>query len=640
MEYDNFLHYSSRLLMADVLGDVYVDFSKLDSPNSRFMFTRALLRKHKLQRQTLYVDMEYDKPSVSANLRQNGNKFFKAKQYAKAAELYTECLMGSDSYTECHALALANRSAAYFHLGKYELSLKDAHWAMGSNYPSKLMYKLHERAGHAERMIGLIERAIKSYAMCLTLLDEVDMSEENKRKFRAAIEKASTECHEVLAEHKKKPKKPRPDDEQLIGGRNERIPALSAFVELRMSKDMGRGVYATRDINPGDVVAIDEPYICGPISDHVEVCHYNGCLKLGLALYPCPKCLLVYYCNKDCMNKAKEDGHYLECPIMYFIKSTPGVTRMNELAMKWFLKDYLKMGLKKYCSIVDNFSKSKIDPQTRGFDETGQYKSDNFLTAYSLDSSESKLSIDILFFLNCIAVDMLHYLVLSGFKIPERYIGTVGASLVRILIVLDLNCRKLNINAPTLSFQGKSQLTLTIALTLYPTISLFNHSCDPNIKRSGELSSRIRVMKAIQPIPKGTQLCGTYGIIFRGHDKESRQDLCNKCFYFKCCCQPCIKNWPTCHYIPNRLSTLNILNSSMADIVSSECKKFVEFTKSVETEDNLNQHLNYLYSFIKLLFNNVKRPFELYEDCLELIGTAHTISSIEMYMGEGTINID
>jgi len=250
MEYDNFLHYTSRLLMADVLGDVYVDFSKLNSPNGRFMFTRALLHKYKLQTQTLEVDMDYDQPNVSASLRQKGNEFFKAKQYEKAADLYTECLMGSDSNTECHALALGNRSAAYFHMGKYELSPKDARWAMGSKYPSRLMYKLHERAGHAERMVGLVERATRSYTKCLTLLDQGDMSEKIKLKLREPIEKALTECLEVWTEHKKKPKKPRPD-EQLIGGRNEHIPALSAFVELRMTKDMGRGVYATHDINPG-----------------------------------------------------------------------------------------------------------------------------------------------------------------------------------------------------------------------------------------------------------------------------------------------------------------------------------------------------------------------------------------------------
>jgi len=76
------------------------------------------------------------------------------------------------------------------------------------------------------------------------------MSAENKRKFRMAIEKATSECEQVLTEHKRTMKTPRPD-EQLVGGRNEHIPALSAFVELRMSENMGRGVYATHDINPG-----------------------------------------------------------------------------------------------------------------------------------------------------------------------------------------------------------------------------------------------------------------------------------------------------------------------------------------------------------------------------------------------------
>jgi len=203
------------------------------------------------------------------------------------------------------------------------------------------------------------------------------------------------------------------------------------------------------------------------------------------------------------MNKDYEDGHHLVCPIICFIKSTPGISKINELALKWFLKDYLKMGPKKYCSIVDNFSESKTDPITRGFNEIGQYKSDNFLTAYSLDCSENKMPIDVLFFFNCIAVDMLHYLTLSGFEIPEQYMGSVGASLVRILTVLDLNARKLSINNPYISYQ---ELTFTLAFTLYPTISLFNHSCDGNIKRSGVITNRIRVMKAVQPIPKGTQV--------------------------------------------------------------------------------------------------------------------------------------
>jgi len=251
MEYNNFMHYTNRLLVADVLGDVYVDLSKLNSPNSRFMFTRDLLLKHKMLFPTLGGDLRFDHPNVSTSLRQQGNKFFKAKQYGKAVRLYTKCLTRSDSNTECHALALANRSAAYFHMGWYELSLKDARWAMESDYyPSGLAYKLYERAGNAERKLGLVERAMRNYAACLTRLDEADMSAEKKREFREAIEKVVAECKQMFTERKKTMKTPR-SDEQLVGGRNKNIPALSAFVELRMSENMGRGVYATRDINPG-----------------------------------------------------------------------------------------------------------------------------------------------------------------------------------------------------------------------------------------------------------------------------------------------------------------------------------------------------------------------------------------------------
>ncbi|XP_060874183.1 SET and MYND domain-containing protein 4-like [Metopolophium dirhodum] len=622
MIFDNFCYYSTRLLMADVLGDVYVEVAKTQSANRRFMFTRALLRKHNMLATSLDTDkfFEYEHPTISESLRQRGNEFFKAKMYEKAVDMYTKSLKSCKPNTECNALAVANRSAAHFHMGKYDLCLKGLRVAMWANYPSKLAYKLYERAGNAERKLGLVEKAMESYTECLTRLDEADMSAENKRKFRAAVEIAVTECDELLTYQKSVMKTP--PGEQLVGGRNENIPALSAFVELKMSENMGRGVYATRDINPGDVVAIDEPYVGLPFPDDSEVCNYNGCLKFDAALFRCPKCIMVYYCNKDCMNKDYKDGHHLICPIICFIRLTPGISKINELALKWFLKDYLKMGLEKYCLIVDSFSESKIDPLTRGFDEIGQYKSDNFLTAYSLDCNEKNMQLDVLFFYNCIAVDMLHYLTLSGLEIPERYMGSMGASLVRILTVIDLNVRRLNINFPSISFQ---HITFTLALTLYPTISLFNHSCDGNIKRSGVISDRIRVMKAVQPIPKGTQLCCNYGIMFKEDDKVTRQRACDDRFNFNCYCDPCIKNWPTLKFIPNRLSTLNILNLNMADIVSSECKKFVKFKKSVEPKDYCRR-LNYLYSFIKLLYANVKRPFALYEDCLEMIGDAHSIN--------------
>jgi len=209
-----------------------------------------------------------------------------------------------------------------------------------------------------------------------------------------------------------------------------------------------------------------------------------------------------------------KDGHNLECPIIFFIRSLPGIPDLNQVVLKWFVKELSKLGLEKYCSLVDTFYKSKIDSKIKGFNENGQYKSDNFLTAYSLDNFEDEMPIYVLFFFNCIAAEILEYLMLSGFKIEERYLGIVGTSLVRILSVLDLNARKININAPNILkgslLQSNIYLSFPMAIALYPSLALFNHSCDPNIQRSGKISTKTRIIKAIEPIPKGNQVTKSF----------------------------------------------------------------------------------------------------------------------------------
>lgn len=206
------------------------------------------------------------------------------------------------------------------------------------------------------------------------------------------------------------------------------------------------------------------------------------------------------------MKKDSEDSHNFECSILYFISKLPGIPKVNEIVTKWFFKEYTKMGIKSYCSVVTNFSKTKFDPESRGFDENNQYKSDSFLTAYSLDSNEEKLPFNVMFFLNCVAVEMLNYLKLSGVEIPKNCIATVGVSLIRMLNIIDYNCWKFNTIAPSMNLLGSKDLVVLIAHALYPSISLFNHSCDPNVRRSGILSGSLRILKATQPIPKGSQV--------------------------------------------------------------------------------------------------------------------------------------
>lgn len=208
------------------------------------------------------------------------------------------------------------------------------------------------------------------------------------------------------------------------------------------------------------------------------------------------------------MQKAFVDGHKEACSILRITFSIPGSERVNRLVMDWFLKANFKMGLAKYVSLVKNAFNTKIDPMTRGFDENGKYKSDNFLTIYSLESEEHKISMDKLFFYNCVAVEMVITLMSNGFKIPKSYLGTVGESLVHMLYVVDINYLKFIVNLsskplfPDSDSNGKS----SSLVGLFSSIFLFNHSCDANVRREKVFKTKSTTLKAVQFIPKGKQV--------------------------------------------------------------------------------------------------------------------------------------
>lgn len=210
------------------------------------------------------------------------------------------------------------------------------------------------------------------------------------------------------------------------------------------------------------------------------------------------------------MQKANEEGHSKECSILFSLLKLPGTLSMNLMALRWFLTDYSKFGLKQYCSRVKQLFNASIDSINRGFDENGKYISNSFFTAYTLNSNENKIAIDELFFLNCISVEMLNFVTLSGIEIPRRYLPTVGASFVHMLKILNFNFGRSNLNALRLYYPSitNSEILKFVhsAFGLYPSVCLFNHSCDPNVNMCGVFDTKKKIYKATQPIPKGDQV--------------------------------------------------------------------------------------------------------------------------------------
>lgn len=248
--YKNFDRYTGTFNDFGVLGDVYSDFSSLDTAKEKFMYTHDVLKKYSILATELESD-EHNQSSQGDVYRIEGNKAFGIKKYMWAINSYTVSLKYYKS-GEPFAVALGNRSAAFYHLNFYQYCLNDIHRALKNGYPAKLLYKLYQRAGNVERVLGHGDLAKKYYKECLKNLDACHtiMPEEKKSECKIEVLNDIERCEGLVEQ-----RIPRNTElmivHGLLGGKNENIPALSRFLELKLSEDMGRGVYATCDIQPG-----------------------------------------------------------------------------------------------------------------------------------------------------------------------------------------------------------------------------------------------------------------------------------------------------------------------------------------------------------------------------------------------------
>ncbi|KAL3313832.1 hypothetical protein Ciccas_007571 [Cichlidogyrus casuarinus] len=78
---------------------------------------------------------------------------------------------------------------------------------------------------------------------------------------------------------------------------------------------------------------------------------------------------------------------------------------------------------------------------------------------------------------------------------------------------------------------------------LYPNLSLFNHSCCPNLTRLSMCPS-MYLIAASRNIKKGEELLDTYSTNFSAMAKDERQTDLLAEYFFRCQCDACEQNWP------------------------------------------------------------------------------------------------
>lgn len=163
---------------------------------------------------------------------------------------------------------MANRSATLYHLEKHSYALTDAEEALRAGYPRELRYKIEERRARCLLALKRHDEAVLAFRSALKALDDGKLSGEKKQKLEADIRimLAVIEKGNQLA--RKGPKIP---EKRNIGELekptlkiedcNPLYPSCSKAVEIKdEGGNIGRHAIATKDIEPGEILAIEKPY--------------------------------------------------------------------------------------------------------------------------------------------------------------------------------------------------------------------------------------------------------------------------------------------------------------------------------------------------------------------------------------------
>lgn len=160
-----------------------------------------------------------------------------------------------------------------YHLERYEYALEDIEEASRLGYPKDLLYKLDER--RARCLLGLKrhDEAVKAFREALRTLDDARISLERRQKFEAdirvmlAVMDKGKQLNKAMKTpprvHDGKQKSNARSEDRFISEkkRNPLYPACSRAVEIKDDGgDIGRHAVATKKIEPGEIVIVEQPH--------------------------------------------------------------------------------------------------------------------------------------------------------------------------------------------------------------------------------------------------------------------------------------------------------------------------------------------------------------------------------------------
>eukprot|EP00051_Salpingoeca_urceolata_P015197 m.196056 g.196056 ORF g.196056 m.196056 type:complete len:782 (-) comp18318_c0_seq1:232-2577(-) len=472
------------------------------------------------------------------------------------------------------AILLGNRSAALEQLGHLRPCAQAVREALACpRLPRRNAFKLHHRLGRVLAQLGDHNEAEQALRAALSCEHEAEWATPLRREQTTA--KVNRLLAETVSAASRDGNRPRDSTvsgvfrctETTLQQPSPCLPAASDDVTVTYSETAGRYLQARKDIAAGSVVVVDTAWATVLAQEHItRRCHH--CLKPTESLLPCVACAHFAACSEECMQEALQQYHYLDCGLacgqpdigaraggwswvpelavrMFarLLATAPAETTLGDASAVLRLQSDLGQDSNDGAggnSGVEAGDTDKARKPTEGLDE--QTRVCAALLAAELARRLDRQGLD-----GTWAKLVAAHTVDPGTRLPKSTDSPSAAADLRLGPLLaqlmgTTRCNAIAISELSADSYAKPTATqaldhLVVARGVFPTASLFNHSCVPNVAFGFE-GTRV-VVRTERDVASKQALLHCYGPRAGRMSKAERQRVLRRVYHFECACEAC-----------------------------------------------------------------------------------------------------
>ncbi|XP_055548537.1 SET and MYND domain-containing protein 4-like [Wyeomyia smithii] len=578
-EQEGFFHQDYDRLRATISENELRTFSQLKTDRQRVRFVEKVITERCDDLWKTARRSESGKNlSIALEQKNLGNQEFQYEKWSNALRCYNRAILRIPSNNVMEkSIILANRSAALFHLNKFEEALQDINLSIDNDYPKAMRYKLMERKARCYFALKDLPSSLECYREMLDALKYSSLDPDKQENMIKDTYKKATELEVHIATIKKYLE---PVKHSL--GKRKFLFHLDKAVYFDCTEKEGRFACTKSDLRPNQLVLKELPH-ASVVNRECNLTHCDNCCSRVDVLFCCPNCVDVAYCSPDCQKKACSSYHRYECGFLQFLwKSGANVVCM--LALRIITQKSVE-----YFYELEEELEQLTSEKTDGLPYDDYRKVFKFVTHSEQRGAEDYLKWTLM------ATLLNTVLKLSVFYKTNTLDTYIGALVLHNMQIVTYNSHEIS------ELQRRkprdSGFSACIGAGLYPTLVLFNHSCDPGITRY--FVGNAVYVRTVKNIPAGSVLAENYGQLFVRSNRHERRNSLKSTYKFICGCQACEENWPMLDEMSVNLVRFRCTGSEQCDNVliytehspqdALKCEKCGMFTSINECFESLKQ---------------------------------------------------